>query len=176
MLEAEAYKRGHVPDEERPFAMAVAWPRVLELYAGSGALAIEALSRGAEVAHMVEPYAEARRTIGENLRRTSLQQRAQVHPLTAEQALERVPGEFDLVLMDPPYADSGSVTVLRRLAGSSLVHTDSVIVLEHPCNFQPPAQLDDFLPMRTRRHGTTCVTIFGRTTQSESNAGTTDFD
>ena len=68
MLEAEALKRGFEPeadDEEHDgrFAAAVAWPRVLELYAGSGALAIEALSRGATHADLVESSADARRAI-----------------------------------------------------------------------------------------------------------------
>ncbi len=68
MLDAEAMRRGFEPepdDEERDgrFAMGVAWPRVLELYAGSGGLSIEALSRGCERADLVESNAAARRTI-----------------------------------------------------------------------------------------------------------------
>src|SRR6516162_2790230 len=54
MLEALAYKRGFEPDEEGDFAAAVAWPRVLDLFAGSGGLGIEALSRGAQSAQFVE--------------------------------------------------------------------------------------------------------------------------
>ena len=92
MLEAEAYRRGFQPepdDEEREgrFAAAVAWPRVLELYAGSGALAIEALSRGAERADLVESESAARKVIAENLRRTGLDRRAAVHGTTSRAAV-----------------------------------------------------------------------------------------
>ena len=68
MLEAEALKRGFEPepadeDSDGRFAAAVAWPRVLELYAGSGALAIEALSRGAQHADLVDSSRDARQTL-----------------------------------------------------------------------------------------------------------------
>src|SRR5919206_3890041 len=80
MLEALAYKRGFEPDAERgDFAAAVAWPRVLDLFAGSGALGIEALSRGAASAEFVEQDAEAARMIASNLRGTQLQERATIH-------------------------------------------------------------------------------------------------
>ena len=84
MLDAEALRRGFEPvadDEEHDgqFAAAVAWPRVLELYAGSGALAIEALSRGAAHADLVESSADARRAIVANLEKTGLTERASVH-------------------------------------------------------------------------------------------------
>src|ERR687894_2700308 len=89
MLDAEAMRRGFEPepdDEERDgrFAMAVAWPRVLELYAGSGALSIEALSRGAAHADLVESSADARRAIVANLAKTGLAERASIHALTSE--------------------------------------------------------------------------------------------
>src|ERR1041384_1458998 len=63
MLEALAYKRGFEPDEEGASAAALAWPRVLDLFAGSGGLGIEALSRGARSAEFVEQRREAARII-----------------------------------------------------------------------------------------------------------------
>jgi len=81
--------------------------RVLDLYAGTGALAIEALSRGAAGATLVERDARARRAISENLARTRLADRAR---LVGEDALrfvarpEHSGGPFDLVFLDPPYA------------------------------------------------------------------------
>src|SRR5579864_6392572 len=79
MLEALAYKRGFEPDEDGNFAAALAWPSVLDLYAGSGALAIEALSRGARWADLVDRDREAARIIAANLRATGLDDRARVH-------------------------------------------------------------------------------------------------
>src|ERR671931_2842148 len=68
ILEALAYKRGFEPSEDGALAAALAWPRVLDLFAGSGALGIEALSRGAERAAFVERDRQAARIIQANLR------------------------------------------------------------------------------------------------------------
>src|SRR6185312_13879217 len=72
MLEALAYKRGFEPDEDGNFAASLAWPRVLDLYAGSGGVGIEALSRGATFAEFVEQDREAARILVSNLRGAGL--------------------------------------------------------------------------------------------------------
>src|SRR5207237_7048555 len=79
MLEALAYKRGFEPDEDGVFAAALAWPRVLDLFAGSGGLGIEALSRGCTFADFVEQDRAAARVLEANLRTTGLMDRATVH-------------------------------------------------------------------------------------------------
>src|SRR5215210_5447750 len=70
MLEALAYKRGFEPDQDGNLAAALAWPRALDLFAGSGGLGIEALSRGARSVEFVERDREAARVIEANLRST----------------------------------------------------------------------------------------------------------
>ena len=82
MLDAEAFRRADEPNE---FAIR----RVLDLYAGTGALGIEALSRGAEHCDFVEPSAQARAAITENLRRTGLARQAALHSLKAETAVSK---------------------------------------------------------------------------------------
>jgi len=77
--------------------------RVLDLFAGSGAIAIEALSRGAESASFVDSAPGAVRTINENLRRTKLVRRGKVRRVDALRAVRERPGPFDLVVLDPPY-------------------------------------------------------------------------
>jgi 16S rRNA (guanine966-N2)-methyltransferase len=103
MLEALAYKRGFEPDQDGNLAAALAWPRVLDLFAGSGALGIEALSRGARSAEFIEQDRDAVRVIQANLRSTGLEDRARVHQAPVEVALRRVQAPIDLVLLDPPY-------------------------------------------------------------------------
>ena len=106
--------------------------RFLDLYAGSGALGIEALSRGASSAVFVDSYAEARATIVANLRATGLSDRAQVLGLAVEKVLEREPvgGQFDLVLVDPPYALGTIAATVDQLANSALVHDRTIVVVE----------------------------------------------
>ena len=77
--------------------------RVLDLYAGTGALGIEALSRGAARALFVDSAPAAARIIAENLRRTRLAGRGEVRRLDVLRALRQQLGQFDLVLADPPY-------------------------------------------------------------------------
>src|SRR5689334_18416261 len=79
MLEALAYKRGFEPDEDGNLAAALAWPRVLDLFAGSGGLGIEALSRGAAWADLVDRDRDAARVIESNLRAADVADRARVH-------------------------------------------------------------------------------------------------
>src|SRR6476620_2236622 len=90
MLEALAYKRGFEPDEDGNLAAALAWPRVLDLFAGSGGLGIEALSRGAQFAEFVEQDRAAARIIEANLRATGLDDRARVHLAPVGAALRSV--------------------------------------------------------------------------------------
>ncbi|MGE3267322.1 MAG: RsmD family RNA methyltransferase [Chloroflexota bacterium] len=171
MLDAEALKRGIEPladDEEQEgrFASAVAWPRVLELYAGSGALGIEALSRGATHADLVDSSADARRAIVENLKRTGLADRATVHALSSERAVSTFRGPYDLILLDPPYDDDGVWLVLEQVVRGGLVASGGVVICEHSRSTEPPAHIGDTATtsglqlLRTRRHGAASVSLY----------------
>jgi 16S rRNA (guanine966-N2)-methyltransferase len=171
MLEAEALRRGFdvEPDDEDHdgrFAAAVAWPRVLELYAGSGALAIEALSRGARHADLVDSSADARRAIAGNLEKTGLADRATVHGLTSEAAVSTFRGPYDLILLDPPYDAEGVRLVLERLAGGGLLERSGVVVWEHSRSTEPPQRIGapdeaaGLLLLRTRQHGAASVSLY----------------
>ena len=85
--------------------------RVLDLYAGTGALGIEALSRGAEAAVFVDASPAAVTAVRDNLARTALEDRTTVHRSDVRRFLERTPADtkqFDLVFLDPPYESRGS--------------------------------------------------------------------
>src|SRR5438067_1262729 len=109
MLEALAYKRGFEPDEDGNLAAALAWPRALDLFAGSGGLGIEALSRGAQFAEFVEQDRDAARIIQSNLRSTGLDERARVHQASVSSALRTVRAPIDVVFLDPPYGDTSAL-------------------------------------------------------------------
>src|SRR5215470_1431403 len=131
MLEALAYKRGFEPDEDGDFAAALAWPRVLDLFAGSGGLGIEALSRGAKSAEFIERDRVAVRIIASNLRLTELADRARVHHAPVSIAMRNVKAPVDLVLADPPYEASAELEeAVRLLARPGLLLPSSVVVLE----------------------------------------------
>ena len=161
MLEALAYKRGFEPDDEGNLAASLAWPRVLDLFAGSGGLGIEALSRGAQSAEFVESDRDAARIIQSNLRATDVEERARVHQTPVDVALRRVTGPVDLVFLDPPYADTRVLEdTLKSLANSSLLVPTSVVVLEQSAAASAPESVGDLKLSNTRRHGRTRISLY----------------
>lgn len=142
-------------------SLAVAPDRVLDLYSGSGAVGIEALSRGASWADFVERNGVACEVIRANLARTKFATRAAVHQLSVESFLSRVPARpYDFAIVDPPYADPVIAHTLATLARSLLVAPGTVIVLGH----SPRVELADLEPplalIRRRCHGDSCFSLF----------------
>ncbi|MBV9898054.1 MAG: RsmD family RNA methyltransferase [Chloroflexi bacterium] len=161
MLDALAYKRGFEPDEEGDFAAALAWPRVLDLFAGSGALGIEALSRGAHSAEFIERDRDAARVLAGNLRTTGLDDRARIHQRPVTVALPSVRAPVDLVFADPPYADADAAsTTMDALASAGLLLPTSVVVLEQPSDAQPPQRVGELGLVSSRRHGRTRISLY----------------
>ncbi|MBX3228329.1 MAG: 16S rRNA (guanine(966)-N(2))-methyltransferase RsmD [Labilithrix sp.] len=138
-------------------------PRVLDLYAGSGALAFEALSRGAREAVLVESARPAALAIRDNAAALDLVAQVTVLTRPCERAIDEVRGPFDLVLVDPPYAGvraKGFSDLLAR-AAKHLV-PGGVLVLEHDAKDEP-APPEGLSLDRRRRHGDTVLSLFRRT-------------
>lgn len=131
---------------------------VLDLFAGSGALGIEALSRGAEKAVFVEKNAAALKNIETNLENTRLKDRAEVFFGDYEKYLLSCSEKFDIVLLDPPY-DSGFYGVaLDLLAERGLLWHGSVVALEHSDKIAAP-QSGEFEIYTDRKYGSSMVAI-----------------
>ncbi len=135
--------------------------RVLDVYAGSGALGIEALSRGAEQCDFVERDGALCGVISENVRTTGFEQRSSVLCLPVERAVGRLQGVYDLILADPPYADQAARETIKDLAGSSLIRSGhTVLVLEHAAAEEPAGNLSAMSLVKVRRHGDSAVSIY----------------
>lgn len=106
--------------------------RFLDLFAGSGAIGIEALSRGAREAVFVEKSPQAAACIRDNLKATRLEGQARILREDVFQALERLKGgePFDYIFLDPPYRNMLEEEVLGALKGASLLAEDGVIIIE----------------------------------------------
>lgn len=105
----------------------------LDLFSGSGGIAIEALSRGAAEAVMVDNDREALRCIRANLAHTHFEEQARVMAMDVIQALRRLDQQgkaFDIIFMDPPYSMGLERRILPYLVDSSLVHDDTRIIVE----------------------------------------------
>jgi 16S rRNA (guanine966-N2)-methyltransferase len=125
---------------------------VLDLFAGTGALGIEALSRGAASAVFVEAHRKVAELIGQNLRHTDLADRAEVVTMAADRYLAGDPPPFDLALVDPPYAFDDWDGLLAALPAD-------LAVLESDRAVAPP---EPWVVVRGRRYGGTVVTIVRR--------------
>ena len=134
--------------------------RVLDLYAGSGALGIEALSRGAEACDFVERNPAACAVIKENLAATGFTDGSRVFATTVSRALGRLEGPYTLVLADPPYEDREAVSLLAELASSGLVQEGTVLVLERSAREEPRGELGKLSLVSVRRHGDSAVSIY----------------
>lgn len=146
--------------------------RVLDLYAGTGALGIEALSRGAESCLFVEKAHAACRVIEANLATTRLAAQATVWCTEVSAALERLEADnissldstfrppYDVIVLDPPYGDPTIVGVVERLGRSVLLARGGFVVLEHGKRLTPPRESGILRLHRARLYGDTAVTIW----------------
>jgi 16S rRNA (guanine966-N2)-methyltransferase len=134
--------------------------RVLDLYAGSGSIGIEALSRGAEYADFVEHGRDAILVIKQNLRTTGFEDLAQVHQMSVKRFIDSAGSPYDFVIMDPPYADPDIQERIEQLSHSRAVQDNTVLLLGHAPYVKLPERVGRFLRLRERCHGDSCLSIF----------------
>jgi 16S rRNA (guanine966-N2)-methyltransferase len=139
--------------------------RVLDLYAGTGALGIEALSRGADEAVFVDRSRGAADAVAGNLERSGLADRAVIHraEVLAFLRREEPPSRsFDLVLLDPPYVVANDVVeaVLRELANGWLRSGGWTVVLTRPSGSSMPVIPVDWAARRQLRYGDSLLALF----------------
>jgi len=133
--------------------------RVLDGYAGTGALGIEALSRGAAHVTFVERDRRACALIRHNLDRCGIVDGYAIIQTTVLQAIERLRGEpaFDVILFDPPYA-TDIQDALQHVG--EIVKPDGVVVLEHARKSEPPASPGRLVRTREVRSGDSALTLY----------------
>ncbi len=138
------------------------WERVLDLFAGSGALGIEALSRGAGWVDFVEREPRCCAIIRENLEKTKLTARAHIYCCGVAKALGFLNEEYSIILMDPPYSDTSIGRIISQLATSKLVGTSSVVVVTHSPRLSLSPVYAPLNLVKEYRHGDSCIAIYRR--------------
>ena len=139
---------------------AVEGARVLDLYAGTGALAIEALSRGAAWADFVEVNAGRARQIRDSLRQISLAGMGRVYQARTQRALDTLPDGYDLVFADPPYDIEVWEPLMGRLGKGDLVREKGLVVVEYRHGLALEERYDTLTRVSVRRYGDTAVSIY----------------
>ena len=136
--------------------------RVLDLYAGSGGLSIEAVSRGMSSAVLVERDRKAQAIVAENIQMTKEVGKFQLLKMDAERALEQVSGEFDLVFLDPPYAKEQIVADIEKMAEKELFSEDVMVVCETDKAVELPEEIACLGIWKEKIYGISKVTVYVR--------------
>jgi 16S rRNA (guanine(966)-N(2))-methyltransferase RsmD len=133
---------------------------VLDLYSGTGAMGIEALSRGAGRCDFVESDQKACAVIKENLRLTGYAERAAVYCLPIARAGARLQGPYTLIVADPPYEYDRAESELVSLLERGLLAPGGMLAVEHSKRREWPEVLSGRRRLLTRRHGDSALTVY----------------
>jgi len=144
---------------------AVEGSRFLDLFAGTGAVGIEAVSRGASFAVFVENHARTTRLIEQNLASLAITKNVRIVKSDAVEAIERLESErlppFNFIFLDPPYAAEGDYhEVLRSIEKSSIVETGTIIIAEHRKTFGLPESFGRLQRYRVLCQGDAAFSFF----------------
>ncbi len=138
------------------------WAQVLDLYSGSGALGIEALSRGAGWVDFVEREPRCCDTIKQNLEKTKLAAQSHIYCCRVTKALSFLDKEYNIVLMDPPYSDSSIGNVISQLATSKLVGNRSIVVVTHSSRLNLASAYASLNLFKEHQHGDSCIAVYAK--------------
>ncbi len=134
--------------------------KVLDLFAGSGAIGFEALSRGAAFVTFVEKNAKIAKYLKANTDLFHLSSQTEVLILSAVKSLEKLNKEYDLIFIDPPYEEHPGLSILRELSKYKLLKANTIVVLESGKKFELSGELKDFTMVKEKIYGDTKLTFF----------------
>ena len=134
--------------------------RFLDLFAGTGQMGIEALSRGAASAVFVDGWREACALVRENLKLTKLSDRARVIQSDYMTYLQRCREQFDVIFLDPPYAEIFLENALNKISEIDILSDRGIIICERPAEKQLDLEIVGLERCKDYRYGKTWVTVF----------------
>ena len=133
---------------------------VLDLFAGSGQLGIEALSRGANRAVFIDAREDACKIIRENIRRTKFENQARVIRSDYLEYLRRCKEKFDIILLDPPYAEVFLENALKSITEIDILQSGGIIIAERPIEKELLLDFEGFTRSKDYKYGKTLLTIY----------------
>lgn len=134
--------------------------RVLDLFGGTGQLGIEALSRGAKSAVFVDAGEAACKLIRENLKRTRFEQEGKVVRSDYLEYLKRTREQFDIILLDPPYAEVFLENALKQITEIDILQSGGIIIAERPLGKELPWEFEGFERSRDYKYGKILLTVY----------------
>ena len=134
--------------------------KVLDLFGGTGQLGIEAISRGAASATFVDQSQTACRLIQENLRRTRLEHLGKVVRGDYLEYLSRCREQYDIIFLDPPYAEVFLENALKRITEIDILRSGGIIVTERPLGKELPWEFEGYTRSRDYKYGRVLLTLY----------------
>ncbi|MDV5973038.1 UNVERIFIED_CONTAM: 16S rRNA (guanine(966)-N(2))-methyltransferase RsmD [Streptococcus canis] len=134
--------------------------RVLDLFAGSGGLSIEAISRGMSAAVLVERDRRAQAIIQENIKMTKAEDQFALFKMEADRAIAQLTGQFDLVFLDPPYAKETIVATIEALVANNLLSEEVMVVCETDKSVVLPEEIGNLGIWKEKTYGISKVTVY----------------
>ena len=134
--------------------------KVLDLFGGTGQLGIEALSRGAQSATFVDQADSACKLIKENLRRTKFENSGKVVRGDYMEYLSRCREEYDIILLDPPYAEVFLENALKRITEIDILRSGGIIVAERPLGKDLPWDFPGYTRSKDYKYGQILLTLY----------------
>ena len=140
---------------------------VLDLFAGTGQMGIEALSRGAREAVFVDAARDAAALVRENLKRARLDRQAQVVQSDSLSYLAACRRKFDLIFLDPPYAEDLLEKSLQKISEIDILSDGGIIICERPAGKAHPGQIPGLTAGKDYRYGKTLISLYRKTAAKE---------
>lgn len=137
---------------------------VVDLFAGTGSLGLEALSRGAKYVWLGDKSIEACQLISENIKTLGAEDKARLvrgewQQLIAQ--LKRVADRVDVIFLDPPFEGNILESAIKAISGEGLLKEDGTIVAEHDYRLDMPETIGDFVLFKRKKYGNTIISLYG---------------
>lgn len=147
-------------------SLATSWSRGLDLFAGTGALGIEALSRDVEWVDFVDQDHRCCAIIKQNLEKVGFAVKAHVYCCAVTKALTFLVDEYDVIFLDPPYADIAINDLMIQLAKSTLLGNESIVIAFHSSRLPLQQRYNGLYLIKDKKYGDTSISIYHKDTES----------
>jgi 16S rRNA (guanine(966)-N(2))-methyltransferase RsmD len=133
---------------------------ILDLFAGSGNLGLEALSRGAKICYFGDNSKDSIRLVQSNVAHCKAEEKSRIILGDYRNVLTQIREKLDVVFLDPPYREDLWLDVVETIAGRDMMNPEGLIVMEHPKEIEFPQELRGFRKIKERRYGTVVLSIY----------------
>ncbi|HXX59472.1 MAG TPA: 16S rRNA (guanine(966)-N(2))-methyltransferase RsmD [Dehalococcoidales bacterium] len=140
------------------------WSLMLDLFSGSGAFGIEAISRGAGWVDFVDRDRKCCDIIKQNLEKTKFTAQSHVYCTTVQKAIEFLDKEYNIVITDPPYKDTTIGETIDKMADSRCIGENTIVVITHSSRFPLATRYRALRMFKETRHGDSTISIYRKET------------